>query len=330
MDRKYFIDLSYGQHTEFGKCVGHMYYSNRAMRDMAPGCSGYPHNGGEHTFCISGGYDECEAFVQMFAEHYGDKVKRECEHVLAEFASIKHANAILSPGIKLRNIMREICVDLSTGRPTMFGSNVEHMYDIFPNLKAKAPGCIGYPDKTHGSLLLRGTVRELVNFFKEFLKAYPDQETADVCLKIITAIRGHTKGIIRTYRLMFAEDYAEPFPRGEAYAKAHQVVNHRERFSFGHMGSERDQFIRYAAWEVAKVYFDEIGLHLIYVNGFEWSIPYLEFWSIEDAALVMRYGPDRATQSALHRYEDKYEEILRDFRVQIAQDPRLKDTQADG
>lgn len=330
MDRRYFIDLSYGQHTEFGKCVGHMYYSNNALRELAPNRSGYPHNGGEHTFCISGGYDECETFVKLFAEHYGDRVKRECEHVLAEFASIKHANAILSPGIKLRNIMREICVDLSTGRPTMFGSNVEHMYDIFPNLKAKAPGCIGYPDRTHGSLLLRGTSRELIGFLKEFLRNYPDVETADVCSKLMTAIHCHAKGIIRTYRLMFPEDYAEPFPRGEAYAKAHQVINNRERFSFGHMGSERDQFIRYAAWEVAKVHFDETGLHLIYVNGFEWSVPYLEFLSIAAAALYKEHGMEQAVQSALTQHEDKYEEILRDFSVRIAQDPRLKDTKANG
>ena len=64
------VDLSTAQHIPFGKMLSHLYYSNQALLALAPGRSGYPHNGGEHTLSLNGDKHDIVAFLDLVVEKY--------------------------------------------------------------------------------------------------------------------------------------------------------------------------------------------------------------------------------------------------------------------
>lgn len=65
-----YVDLSTSQYIPFGKMLGNLYYSNQALLSLAPGRSGYPHNGGEHTLSLSGDKADIIAFLDLVTEKY--------------------------------------------------------------------------------------------------------------------------------------------------------------------------------------------------------------------------------------------------------------------
>lgn len=65
-----YVDLSTSQYIPFGKMLGSLYYSNQALLSLAPGRSGYPHNGGEHTLSLSGEVKDINAFLDLVVEKY--------------------------------------------------------------------------------------------------------------------------------------------------------------------------------------------------------------------------------------------------------------------
>jgi len=75
------VNLTMGQHTNFGKALGLIYYRNKALHALAPNPSGYPHNGGEHSMSIRGPRDECCAFIELIGETY-PKAAPDCKVLL--------------------------------------------------------------------------------------------------------------------------------------------------------------------------------------------------------------------------------------------------------
>lgn len=65
-----YVDLSTSQYIPFGKMLGSLYYANQALLSLAPGRSGYPHNGGEHTLSLSGSKEDINAFLDLVVEKY--------------------------------------------------------------------------------------------------------------------------------------------------------------------------------------------------------------------------------------------------------------------
>lgn len=65
-----YVDLSAAQHIPFGKMLNHLYYSNQSLLEQAPGRSGYPHNGGEHTLTLSGDKGDIISFLDLITEKY--------------------------------------------------------------------------------------------------------------------------------------------------------------------------------------------------------------------------------------------------------------------
>jgi hypothetical protein len=80
------VTLSSGQETPVGKVLYHFFYSNRALCEMAPNLSGYPHNGGEHTLRISGEPGECSAFIELMIEAY-PRIIAQLQYVLDEISN---------------------------------------------------------------------------------------------------------------------------------------------------------------------------------------------------------------------------------------------------
>ncbi|MBI6727306.1 hypothetical protein YA0089_27200 [Pseudomonas viridiflava] len=71
MTRQIIVKLSSEQESVVGKVLYDIYYrSSRAYVEMAPGKSGYPHNGGEHSLTIKGSADDCIAYVEILAEKF--------------------------------------------------------------------------------------------------------------------------------------------------------------------------------------------------------------------------------------------------------------------
>ena len=77
-------DISAGQETNRGSLLGHMYYSSNLVSvlpednfigEKSEGClnrHGYPHNGGYHTFCLTGpdkSIGDMIAFTELLIEH---------------------------------------------------------------------------------------------------------------------------------------------------------------------------------------------------------------------------------------------------------------------
>ncbi|UOX39540.1 hypothetical protein [Aeromonas phage ZPAH34] len=64
------VDLSAPQVSVTGKALFHLLYNNDQLFKMAPNHIGSPHNGGEHTFCLTGPRQEVNAWLDLFAEEY--------------------------------------------------------------------------------------------------------------------------------------------------------------------------------------------------------------------------------------------------------------------
>lgn len=71
MSDKVLVQLSAPERTELGKVLFRLYYtSGRTLLDLAPGQSGYPHNGGEHTLFLEGERKDILAWLELFIEQY--------------------------------------------------------------------------------------------------------------------------------------------------------------------------------------------------------------------------------------------------------------------
>lgn len=67
-----FIDMSAVQESPFGKILNKYYYggSNTDLLSLAPGRSGFPHDGGFHSMRIHGSIEDCTAFLKLFEERF--------------------------------------------------------------------------------------------------------------------------------------------------------------------------------------------------------------------------------------------------------------------
>lgn len=71
MSDKVLVQMSAPEHTELGKVLFRLYYtSGRALLELAPGRSGYPHNGGEHTLLLEGERKDVLAWLELLTEEY--------------------------------------------------------------------------------------------------------------------------------------------------------------------------------------------------------------------------------------------------------------------
>lgn len=64
------VDISTSQYIPFGKMLGSLYYANQTLLEQAPGRSGYPHNGGEHSLSLNGSKEDICAFLDLVTEKY--------------------------------------------------------------------------------------------------------------------------------------------------------------------------------------------------------------------------------------------------------------------
>lgn len=65
-----YVNLSHSQYSTLGNALHHFWYSGGPLRELAPGKSGYPHNGGEHMLSIRGSKGDCLAFLELMRETY--------------------------------------------------------------------------------------------------------------------------------------------------------------------------------------------------------------------------------------------------------------------
>ncbi len=66
-----FIDMTALEGSEFGKLLRNYYYGNhRDLIELAPGRSGFPHDGGFHSMRIAGSVKDCTAFLKLFEERF--------------------------------------------------------------------------------------------------------------------------------------------------------------------------------------------------------------------------------------------------------------------
>jgi hypothetical protein len=337
--RKIYVDLSMGQTSPIGKALGHIWYSNKALRDLGPEIDGYPHNGGEHTMSISGTPDDCLAFMDLIGEKY--PVAREdmgkfSKHIkenpdTAAFKARKFFNDLL----RLEMAISCHTIDLSSGERNMFGANVCHMYDIRKDLMSKAPNLRGYPHPEYGSMFIQGTGLELDSFLNEFSAVYDDAQTREAVADMQRALR-EGEPLIRAYRYLHPEKYNPVLEDSYMFGKFSQVYMVENQFSFGHMISARDTFIGHALWEVVEVEYTPKDFTLIFVNGFAMTFTYNEigFDFDEETDFAPDYSPAprkapegetlKKLQQHIRTIADRYDEKLAWFAQQIANDPRYK------
>lgn len=67
---KILVQMSSPEHSEVGKVLSKLYYGQGALLDLAPGRSGYPHNGGEHTLFLEGDRKDILAWLELLTEEY--------------------------------------------------------------------------------------------------------------------------------------------------------------------------------------------------------------------------------------------------------------------
>ena len=68
------VFLTSGEQTPMGKVLADIYYRNHSgLCDLAPGRTGYPHNGGQHSFSTTGTIPDVIAFLELVMEQYHDK-----------------------------------------------------------------------------------------------------------------------------------------------------------------------------------------------------------------------------------------------------------------
>ncbi len=64
------VDLSSPQNSQIGRILYHIYYHNETLCDMAPARTGFPNNGGEHTFSVAGTPGDVAAWIELVIEKY--------------------------------------------------------------------------------------------------------------------------------------------------------------------------------------------------------------------------------------------------------------------
>lgn len=71
------FDMSSGEHTPLGWLLRRMYYSTDVCDLVRDFKTGYPHNGGQHTFHWKGPWREALAFLELLDEVMHDKFKSD-------------------------------------------------------------------------------------------------------------------------------------------------------------------------------------------------------------------------------------------------------------
>jgi hypothetical protein len=72
LGRGYTVTLTDLQESPLGKLLHHLYYTFRFtdLCNMAPLHTGYPHNGGQHTFAIRGSKEDLVAYLELLEESF--------------------------------------------------------------------------------------------------------------------------------------------------------------------------------------------------------------------------------------------------------------------
>jgi len=176
----------------------------------------------------------------------------------------------------------KIIVDLSAGGwikdgvpHSFFSSNVGHMYEYRKDLLAQAPGFTGSPFNFYGASFIEGTPSELQKFFGAFVEEYDEESTLREVQSIMAAVT-RCEPIVRCYRHVWPDRYPPELKESVTLARAAQVLSHEDRFSHGHLGSERDQFRVYCLWEVESFRVEKDRIAVVHLNGFSRSIRYSE------------------------------------------------------
>lgn len=67
-----YIDMSAVQDSFFGRIIRDLYYTNKYANlvALAPHRTGFPYDGGFHSFRISGSKEECETYLDLFVEAF--------------------------------------------------------------------------------------------------------------------------------------------------------------------------------------------------------------------------------------------------------------------
>ncbi|WZX10292.1 hypothetical protein ACP1_0003 [Aeromonas phage ACP1] len=64
------VDLTAPQDSVTGRVLHKLMYNNTSLYELAPNPSGCPHNGGEHTLCMTGPRVEVNAWLDLLSETY--------------------------------------------------------------------------------------------------------------------------------------------------------------------------------------------------------------------------------------------------------------------
>lgn len=82
-----YIDMSAGQDSEFGRVLRKFYYGGKHndLIAVAPGRSGFPHDGGFHSMRIAGVSVDCTTFLQLFVERFPE-VKESIDFIQEQIA----------------------------------------------------------------------------------------------------------------------------------------------------------------------------------------------------------------------------------------------------
>lgn len=78
-----FVNLSAPQDSHMGCMLNHLYYCTNFLSLLSKDtiCTGYPHNGGQHTLHISGSSEEIFDFINLLKDEYPGKPAEELEKV---------------------------------------------------------------------------------------------------------------------------------------------------------------------------------------------------------------------------------------------------------
>lgn len=64
------VDLTAPQDSITGRVLHKLMYNNTSLYELGPNPSGCPHNGGEHTFSITGSRVDVNAWLDLLSETY--------------------------------------------------------------------------------------------------------------------------------------------------------------------------------------------------------------------------------------------------------------------
>jgi hypothetical protein len=69
--QEYRVTLTDLQESALGKLLHQLYYGRSdALCDLAPNRTGFPHNGGQHTFTMRGKKDDLVAYLELLEETF--------------------------------------------------------------------------------------------------------------------------------------------------------------------------------------------------------------------------------------------------------------------